>query len=108
MGPYSVVITNALGSALSSNAALIVAQAAAWGDNMQGQSSLFPGATNLIAVAAGAWYNLGLRVDGTVAAWGNDLEGQCDVPPTLSGVLAIAAGNYHSLADRKSTRLNSS
>ena len=100
MGPYSVVITNALGSALSSNAALTVAQDAAWGDNMQGQSSLFPGATNLIAVAAGAWYNLGLRVDGTVAAWGNDLEGQCDVPPTLSGVLAIAAGNYHSLAIR--------
>jgi N-acetyl-anhydromuramyl-L-alanine amidase AmpD len=97
-GFYSVLMTNALGSALSSNGLLVVAQSAAWGNNMEGQSSLSPGATNLIAVAAGAWYSLGLRADGTLSAWGNDASGQCDTPPGLKGALAIAAGSYHALA----------
>ena len=100
MGPYSVVVTNTRGSLVSSNALLVVAQSAAWGDNAQGQSSLVAGATNLIAVAAGAQFSLGLRADGTVTAWGDDRAGQGDVPAGLRDALAIAAGGYHSLAIR--------
>ena len=100
MGSYCTRVSNGAGSALSSNALLVVAQDAAWGDNSQGQSDRFPGATNLIAVAAGAWFSVGLRADGSVAAWGDNYDGQCDVPPELTNVLAIAAGSYHALAIR--------
>ena len=100
MGPYSVVVTNTRGSVVSSNALLVVAQSAVWGDNTHGQSRLVPSATNLIAVAAGAWFSVGLRADGTVTAWGDDFDGQCDVPAGLQDAVAIAAGGYHSLAIR--------
>ncbi|MGD0258562.1 MAG: GH116 family glycosyl-hydrolase [Verrucomicrobiota bacterium] len=68
------------------------------GDNSFGQCALPLAATNIIAVAAGAWHSLALRTDGTVVAWGDDWDGQCDVPATLTNALAIAAGGYHSLA----------
>jgi endonuclease/exonuclease/phosphatase family metal-dependent hydrolase len=100
MGPYSVIVTNPLGFAVSSNALLVVAQSVAWGDNTEGQSSLVPSSTNFIAVAAGARFSVGLRADGRVIAWGNDLSGQCDVPAGLQDAVAIAAGGYHSLAIR--------
>jgi endonuclease/exonuclease/phosphatase family metal-dependent hydrolase len=100
MGPYSVVVTNTRGSVLSSNALLVVAQSAVWGDNTHGQSQLVPSATNLIAVAAGAWFSVGLRPDGTVTTWGDNSSGQCDVPAGLQDAVAIAAGGYHSLAIR--------
>ena len=99
-GLYSVVVTNAVGSAVSSNALLSVIALGGWGDNTWGQSAGQPWMTNLIAIAAGGWHNLALRPNGTVLAWGNDDGGQCDVPGTLTNALAIAAGGYHSLAIR--------
>jgi hypothetical protein len=68
------------------------------GDNSFGQCALPLAATNIIAVAAGAWHSLALRADGIILAWGDDSDGQCDVPATLANALAIAAGGYHSLA----------
>ncbi len=100
IGPYSVVVTNTRGSLVSSNAQLVVSQSVAWGDNGQGQSKLVPDATNLIAVAAGAWFSVGLRADGTVTAWGNDSSGQCSGAAGVPDAVAIAAGGYHSLAIR--------
>jgi O-glycosyl hydrolase len=75
-----------------------VIQDVAWGDNTFGQGNASGISTNLIAIAAGAWHNLGLGADGTVVAWGYDADGQCDVPLTLQSALAIAGGGYHSLA----------
>jgi hypothetical protein len=99
-GLYSVVVSNYLGSVLSSNAALALVQDAVMGDNSFGQGDEFEGSTNLIAVAAGSWHNVGLRADGTVAAWGDDSSGQTEVPSGLQDALVIAAGGYHSLAIR--------
>ena len=99
-GSYSVVVTNALGAAVSSNALLAIVELEAWGDNTWNQLDVPAQARDVIAIAAGAWHNLALQADGTVLAWGNDLSGQCDVPATLLGALAIAAGGYHSLAIR--------
>jgi hypothetical protein len=97
-GAYTVLVTNRYGSVLSLNAILGLTTVTAVGDNSFGQCVLPPSATNVIAIAAGAWHNLALRADGAVVAWGNDLEGQCDVPATLTNALAIAAGGYHSVA----------
>ena len=97
-GMYSVSISNAYGVVVSSNALLSVISATAWGDNSFGQVTLPLTATNTIAIAAGAWHALALRVDGGIAAWGLNNEGQCDVPVAASDSLAIAAGGYHSLA----------
>jgi len=100
VGAYSVMVSNYLGLVVSSNAALVLVQNSALGDNTFGQGDAFVGTTNLIAVAAGSWHNLGLRADGTVVAWGNDGSGQTDVPAGLRDAVAIAAGGYHSLAIR--------
>ena len=97
-GPYSVIVSNFGGLAVSIEALLTVTGWAVSGDNSLGQLNIPSNATNLIGVASGAWHNLGLRVDGTVVAWGDDSAGQCDLPPTLGEVLTVAAGGYHSLA----------
>jgi len=97
-GAYSVLITNAYGSILSSNAALTVLPMRALGDDTFGQVSLPSNLSHLVAIAAGAWHSLALRGDGTPIAWGNDSNGECAVPPALTNAVAIAAGGYHSLA----------
>ena len=97
-GAYSVRVTNVYGEALSSNATLVVVVATTVGDNTFNQTEVPVFATNLVAVAAGAWHSLGLGADGTVLAWGNNAAGQCEVPATLTDGVAIAAGGYHNLA----------
>ena len=69
-----------------------------WGDNSTRQVDLPLSATNLVAVAGGAWHSLALQADGMVLAWGSGSAGQCAVPATLTNAIAIAAGGYHSLA----------
>jgi hypothetical protein len=97
-GPYSVVVTNLLGSVTSSNAWLTVLPIGAWGDNSWGQLNLSPALTNLVGISAGQWHNLGLLTNNTVTAWGDDFNGQCNIPPGLANIVAVAAGGYHSLA----------
>jgi PhoPQ-activated pathogenicity-related protein len=72
----------------------------ATGDNSLGQVGPLPEATNVIAIAAGAWHSLALSTGGGVIAWGDDWDTQCDVPPNLGQAVKIAAGGYHSLALR--------
>jgi hypothetical protein len=99
-GTYTARISNAYGTAYSSNAVLVVIVATTVGDNTFDQADVPIVATNFVAVAAGAWHSLGLSADGTVLAWGNDAAAQCDVLATLTDAVAIAAGGYHSLAIR--------
>ena len=57
--------------------------------------------SGITAIAAGQYYSLALKGDGTVVAWGCGilrLEGACGVPSDLSGVTRIAAGGSHALA----------
>jgi hypothetical protein len=67
------------------------------------------GLYGVVAIAAGACYNLALKGDGTVWAWGSNLAGQLGDGTTmdksmpeqvsgLSGVMAITAGGAHSMA----------
>lgn len=64
------------------------------------QTNVPPAATNIVAIAAGAFHSLALRADGLVFSWGENDYGQTNVPPGLSNVVAIAAGNYHNVALR--------
>ena len=97
-GAYSVLVANAYGSVISSNALLGVVSIVAWGDNTVAQITVPPAAINVVAIAAGAWHSLALRADGVVVAWGNNWNGQCDVPAMLKDAVAIAGGGYHGLA----------
>jgi hypothetical protein len=99
-GNYTVRITNLYGATTSAVAVFAVVPFVIAGDNSFGQINVPVGATNAIAVAAGAWHTLILRADGLVLAFGNNGDGECDVPNGLSNVANIAAGGYHSLALR--------
>jgi hypothetical protein len=71
----------------------------AWGTPYYSESTnVPPGLTNLVAIASGQAFGLGLSSDGTVAAWGPGGNGLTNVPVGLSHVVAIAAGSGHSLA----------
>jgi hypothetical protein len=107
-GTYAVVVTNAFGAVTSSPATLTVTAVVqtnppagtvvGWGYNYFGQSTVPPGLSGAVAIAAGEGHSLTLQSDGTVVAWGDNRFGQCTVPTGLRGVIAIAAGASQSLA----------
>jgi len=105
LGVYSVRVSNAYGSIVSTNAYLGIVPLVAEGDNSLGQINVSAIATNAIAVAAGSWHSLALRSDGSVLAWGQNYDGQCNVPANLNNAMVIAAGGYHSLALRLDGRV---
>ena len=87
--------TNCALAAVMLSAAVSRAQnVIAWGGNSQGQTNVPASATNVIAVAAGFYHSMALKLDGTVVSWGSI----SNVPPNLTNVVNIAAGAYHSLA----------
>jgi alpha-tubulin suppressor-like RCC1 family protein len=97
LGAYRVVVSNAVGVAVSAPASLAFGGVLAWGD---GAGTVPPDATNMVAISAGLSHSLGLRADGTVVAWGWNFWGQNDIPASATNVVGIAAGGYHSLALR--------
>src|SRR6185503_16976613 len=51
------------------------------------------------AIAAGEYYTVALKADGSVVAWGRNDSGQTTVPVAAqSGVTAVAAGWRHAVA----------
>jgi alpha-tubulin suppressor-like RCC1 family protein len=70
----------------------------AFGDNTYGQCNVPAGLTNARSVAAGGYFSLALRADGTVTAWGDNARGETNIPPGLTNVVSIAAGYLHGLA----------
>ena len=70
----------------------------AWGDNSVLQTTVPPGISNAVNVAAGALHSLALSGDGTVTGWGYNFFGQATPPPGLTNVVALGAGSAHSLA----------
>jgi len=73
---------------------------AGWGDNLRGQCTAPPTATNVVAIAAGGSNSLALRADGVVIPWGSSAYDQTIVPIQATNVIAIAVGHCHSLALR--------
>ncbi len=64
-----------------------------WGLNgPDGQCDAPPPNSDFIAVAAGQYYSLGLKANGSIVAWGEDWAGVCDVPEPNRALVAIAAG----------------
>jgi len=98
-GMYRVVITNAYGTMVSSNASLTVVPSVivGWGNNTHGQISIPADLTNVIAISAGGLQSLALQSDHSVSSWGDNAFGQTNVPVGLNNVMAIASGEQFSL-----------
>ncbi len=70
----------------------------AWGNNnWYGEANNPPNNTGFVAVAAGMFYNLGLKSEGSIVAWGDNCCGQRTVPAPNTDYIAVAAGGAHSL-----------
>jgi len=100
IGIYNVVVTNVVGSIVSSNAVLEFGQITGWGAPTYGDTSIPTGATNIVALAGGLYLSLALKGDGTLAAWGLNNYSQTNLPPDLTNAVAIAAGDWDGLALR--------
>jgi alpha-tubulin suppressor-like RCC1 family protein len=70
----------------------------AWGGSHNWQSDVPPG-SGFAAVAAGGWFSLALKADGSLVAWGENMFGETDVP-LGNDFVAIAAGGGHGVALR--------
>ncbi|MGC4050488.1 MAG: hypothetical protein QM757_14015 [Paludibaculum sp.] len=70
---------------------------AAWGCTDDYQCTIPGGINNLIAVAAGSFFGVGLKADGTVVAWGPG-PGGTGLPTGLTDVVKIAANDHVGLA----------
>jgi alpha-tubulin suppressor-like RCC1 family protein len=69
-----------------------------WGTYEAGLVPPPAGLSNVVAIAAGSYFDLALISGGTVVGWGANGSGQINIPAGLSNVVAIAAGEIHSLA----------
>ena len=104
-GTYSVIISNAYGTAVSSNATLTTprSQIVPWEVNYHGEIIIPGGLGNVVAIAAGGYDSMALKSDGTVVVWGYDGgHGQTHVPAGLSNVVAIACGSLYDCLALKS------
>jgi hypothetical protein len=98
LGIYRVVITNSVDSLVSSNASLEFGQATAWNLPGYGRTSIPPGTTNALAVAASQFHSLILTSLGTVLACSDTYNyGEATIPAELTNALAISAGIYSSM-----------
>jgi hypothetical protein len=70
----------------------------AWGNNMNGQSTVPPGLAGVIKIAAGEFFSVALRQNGSIVTWGANDYGQRELPAGLTGVKDISAGHGHCLA----------
>jgi alpha-tubulin suppressor-like RCC1 family protein len=72
------------------------------GWNGAGQTSVPPGLTGVLSVAAGFDHSLAVLASGQAVAWGRNDHGQCTLPnPANHDVVAAAGGLYHSLLLRR-------
>jgi alpha-tubulin suppressor-like RCC1 family protein len=97
-GAYSVLASNHLGQATSSEFHLHTVPVAVWGFGFWGQTNLQPQFTNFMALAVGSTHCLGLTMEGRIVGWGNGFFGSSEIPVSLSNVVAIAAGSHYTLA----------
>jgi hypothetical protein len=91
LGSYSVTVSNAVGSLVSSNASLEFGQVTSWGLSASGATATAPGASNIQAIATGSYFTLALRTDGSILGWGYDGQGQITKAGQLTNIMALAA-----------------
>jgi len=104
-GSFSVTIGFAPNNLISSGtffscAAKFDGSVVCWGDNLQGQTTVPEGLTDVMSVESnpGAAHTCAVKYDGTVSCWGRSSEGQTTVPEGLNSVAAVAVGGVHSCA----------
>jgi alpha-tubulin suppressor-like RCC1 family protein len=68
------------------------------GQNTYGQLDVPEGLSNAVAIAAGGYFSLALRNNGTVIGWGDNTYGETTIPAGLTNVVGIAAGYFHGVA----------
>lgn len=66
----------------------------------RGGTNVPAGLSNVVAIAAGNYFGLALRGDGTVVGWGQNTSGQTTIPASATNVVAIAAGENSGFAVR--------
>lgn len=99
LGLYHVIVTNELGSAVSSSASLEFGNVTAWGMiDPSGPPTVASGLSNVIAVACGPTHSLALTAEGALIAWENSFPP--NAPSDLTNVIAIAAGKGLDMALR--------
>ena len=96
-GDYTLLVSDATTSLISSPVTLSVAGVVTWGPP-DARAEVPADLTNVLAIAAGYYHDLALKADGTVVAWGDNSQNQLAVPADLTNVVAISAGRFHSLA----------
>ncbi|MBL0742481.1 gliding motility-associated C-terminal domain-containing protein [Chryseolinea lacunae] len=71
----------------------------AWGNNLQGQSTVPDGmGENVISMSATALHTVVLLADGTVSCWGSNASRQLEVPPGLANVKEVFASENRTMA----------
>jgi alpha-tubulin suppressor-like RCC1 family protein len=99
VGNYNLVVTNAYGSVVSSNAALVLAPSLliAWGSDFFGQCDVPFSLSDVTAFAGGNEFSLAADSTGLITNWGFwNTTPYWTNPPGL--VTAVAAGQAHMLA----------
>ena len=108
-GTYSVIVSNAAGTATAGWQVNIIipGNAWGWGDDTYGESTPPTGASNFIAIAAGTYHSVGVLENGSIVQWGDyepdDFHSPIvatpvGTPPTNSNIVAVSAGIAHDLA----------
>ena len=72
----ATAVVAVLGAALPAAAVTPLGTVIAWGDNVDGQSTVPSGLSGVTAIAAGELYSLALTGDGGVVAWGLTASGR--------------------------------
>jgi serine/threonine protein kinase len=101
-GPSATMPRRAATSALSFKAPLLTALAACiLGATLVGGYVITrPHTSGVTSIAAGSFFSMALKSDGTVLAWGDDTAGQTNIPADVADISAIAAHGSHALALR--------
>ncbi len=89
LGFYTLIASNAAGSASSSAAQLTFGPVAAWGRNLDNESLPPPNLSNVVSVAGTYQASFAVLADGSVTSWGGSTA--TNVPANVTNVVAIAA-----------------
>jgi hypothetical protein len=68
------------------------------GFNLYGQTNTSAVSEDLLSVASGREFSLGLTSSGALVGWGLNRDGRCAPPKNLGKVISISGGIFHSLA----------
>ncbi len=96
-GLYDLVVSNDYGTTQTRSAHLRVDQVLSWGN---GDNTVPPGLSEVVAIAAGDTHRLAVSADGRVLGWGDGVYGQISPPADVTNAVAVAGGYAHSIALR--------